>query len=97
MDHEGILKEHVQKGTSKLCVSLTVLTYTSGPSLTIRRGNYPNETRTITGFLKHNLREKAECLGQFYLQDLFKPPGNCSQVKLDSSLGMSYQSVVVTV
>ena len=48
MDHKGILKQRVRKRTS-VCVSLTVLIYTSGPSLTIRRGNYPNETR-ITGF-----------------------------------------------
>ena len=50
MDHERILKQHVQKRRSIVCVSLTFLIYTSGPSLTIRRGNFPNEPRTITGF-----------------------------------------------
>jgi hypothetical protein len=90
MDHEGILKQRVQKRTSSVCVSLTVLTYTSGPSLTIRRGNYPNEKKKNYGVLKHHLQENAECLGQFYLHNLFKLPGHCSQVKLDWSSGMLY-------
>jgi hypothetical protein len=95
VNQEGVLTQHLQMQKRPCSVSVlpSVLTL-PGHRSPYGAAKCLNKARTIKGILK---QENGEFLRQFYLQILFKFPGQCLQVQLHSRAGMLYRIVLVAV